>query len=166
MRGLDEIMAQNAVMIILGLGDEAYHEKLLTYQNLYPRRLAVNLKFDDRLAHRIYAASDFFLMPSRYEPCGLGQLISFRYGTIPIVRYTGGLADTVIEYDPGTENGNGFGFREYTPQELVTAISRAISLYQDKKKLARLSKKCMEMNFSWAESAKKYVKLYDRLISG
>jgi len=164
-KAFDEIMSYNVIFIILGLGDEAYQKKLAVYQRLYPKRFFLNLKFDNKLAHRIYAASDFFLMPSQYEPCGLGQLISLRYGTVPIVRYTGGLADTVQEYDAATGKGNGFGFRKYTCQALTTAIHRAIDVYQDQTAFSRLSEKCMGMNFSWAESAKKYVKLYEKLIS-
>ncbi|MBN2620345.1 glycogen synthase GlgA [candidate division WOR-3 bacterium] len=164
MKGFDDIMEQNVVLVILGLGDEAYHRKLMKYEKLFPRRVSVQLKFDNELAHRIYAGSDFFLMPSLYEPCGLGQLISLRYGTVPIVRFTGGLKDTITEYDPETGQGNGFGFTEYTSKELIAAIHRALRAYEDEQKFALLSEKCMTLNYSWAESAKKYKKLYETLL--
>jgi starch synthase len=162
----DEIMAQDLTMIILGLGDEAYHEKLKVYQRIYPKRFSLVLKFDNTLAHRIYGASDFFLMPSRYEPCGLGQLISLRYGALPIVRYTGGLADTITEYDCETGRGNGFGFVDYTPQELTRAIHRALTLYTHQEEFGRISAQCMQMDYSWALSAKKYMELYDTMLKG
>lgn len=165
MQGFEEIMTHDVVFVILGLGDEVYHKKLKKYEKLFPGRVSVHLKFDNTLAHRIYAASDFFLMPSLYEPCGLGQLISLRYGTVPIVRFTGGLKDTITEYDAETGQGNGFGFTEYTCDTLNAAIHRALHVYQDTSKFAVLSKKCMELNFSWEESAKKYKKLYKTLLS-
>lgn len=164
-KGFDEIMAHDLILIILGMGDEEYHKKLEVFQRLYPNRFFLNLKFDNKLAHRIYGASDFFLMPSRYEPCGLGQLISMRYGTVPIVRYTGGLADTVHEYDPGTGKGNGFGFRGYSCAELIETIQRGMNVYQDQARFRDLSESCMKMDFSWGESAKKYMKLYEKLLS-
>ena len=102
-KAFDAIIDMGFNIIILGFGDEAYHAKLMTLANVYPQRVSINIKFDNRFAHRIYAGSDFFLMPSRYEPCGLGQLISLRYGTVPIVRQTGGLADSIHEYDQQQE---------------------------------------------------------------
>jgi len=119
----------------------------------YPNVISLNLKFDDALAHKIYAGSDIFLMPSRYEPCGLGQLISFRYGAIPLVFKTGGLADTVSE-------DNGFIFDKYSKEDLVMTMKQAIKAFQAKKKWKELLLKAMQANFSWEESAKKYIQLY------
>ena len=152
-------------MIILGYGDESYHRKLEKLENVFHGRLSVNIKFDNKLAHRIYAASDFFLMPSMYEPCGLGQLISLRYGTVPIVRKTGGLADTVSEFSRTTKSGNGFLFSEYKAQALVSAVKMAREAYREIELFKQLSEDCMRYNFSWAESAKKYIELYRSLIS-
>ncbi|MGD8978771.1 MAG: glycogen synthase GlgA [candidate division WOR-3 bacterium] len=160
---LDEIMKLGFNMVILGLGEESYHEKLRKLANIYHGRLSVNIKFDNRLAHRIYAGSDFFLMPSLYEPCGLGQLISLRYGTVPIVRKTGGLADTVSEFKTDDATGNGFLFTEYTGQAIVGAAERAAHVFSDAETFRRLSEGCMQYNYSWAESAKKYRQLYRSL---
>ena len=165
MCAMDEIVKLGFNMVILGLGEEAYHEKLRKLANIYHGRLSVNINFDNRLAHRIYAGSDFFLMPSRYEPCGLGQLISLRYGTVPIVRKTGGLADTVSEFDADRKTGNGFLFAEYSGQAIVHAAERAARTFRDTKIFRDLSEACMQYNFSWAESAKKYHKLYSSLIN-
>ncbi len=162
---LDEIVKMGYNMIILGFGEESYHHKLLKLQNVYHGRLCVNLKFDNKLAHRIYAGSDFFLMPSKYEPCGLGQLISLRYGTVPIVRSTGGLADTVHEFDSETLSGNGFLFTEYSGSALVSATETARDVFRQSEKYRSLSESCMKYDFSWDESAKKYAQLYARLLS-
>jgi starch synthase len=157
---MDEIMKQGFNMVILGYGEESYHEKLIKLANIYHGRLSVNIKFDNRLAHRIYAGCDFFLMPSLYEPCGLGQLISLRYGTVPIVRKTGGLADTVFEFNSADRSGNGFLFRDYTGQAIVEAVERAALVFRQEGLFRTLSENCMRYNYSWSESAKKYKKLY------
>lgn len=159
-KAFDSIIDMGFNMIILGSGDESFQKKLTTFSTVHPQRVSVNIKFDNKLAHRIYAGSDFFLMPSRYEPCGLGQLISLRYGTIPIVRHTGGLADTITDYDPVSAKGNGFIFTEYSSKHLVTALSRSMMIYNCRDAFEKLSEKCMTINFSWGESAKKYVQLY------
>lgn len=112
------------------------------------------------MAQRIYAGSDMFLMPSKYEPCGLGQLISFKYGTIPVARKTGGLADTVHDFDAGTGEGNGFVFEEYSSTALLDAIKRAIEVYKNKSAWKELQEKVMEYDYSWDASAKKYISLY------
>ena len=159
----DTIIDMGFNIVILGFGDETYHEKLAALANVYPQRVSVNIKFDNRLAHRIYASSDFFLMPSKYEPCGLGQLISLKYGTIPIVRKTGGLADTIVDYDPMLDQGNGFVFTEYSGEHLLAALSRSIMVYNSKDAFRDLSQKCMTYNFSWSESARKYIELYETI---
>ncbi|MDH4210080.1 MAG: glycogen synthase GlgA [candidate division WOR-3 bacterium] len=162
---LDEIIKMGYNMIILGFGEESYHHKLLKLQDVYHGRLCVNIKFDNKLAHRIYAGSDFFLMPSKYEPCGLGQLISLRYGTVPIVRSTGGLADTVHEFDSENLSGNGFLFTEYSGRALASAAETARDVFRQAEKYRSLSESCMKYDFSWEESAKKYAQLYAGLLS-
>ena len=164
-KAFDEIMDIGFNLVLLGSGEENYYRKLKQYENLYPHRISINIKFDNKLAHRIYAASDFFLMPSRYEPCGLGQMISLKYGGVPIVRKTGGLADTVTEFDQNTLAGNGFVFEEYSGEALLEAISRAYKVYNKKDTFQALSENCMRYNFSWEESAKKYLKLYESLLN-
>ncbi|MGB3341986.1 MAG: glycogen synthase GlgA [bacterium] len=159
----DALIGLGFNIIILGFGDEIYHKKLTTFANVYPQRVSVNIKFDNRFAHRIYASSDFFLMPSKYEPCGLGQLISLRYGTIPIVRQTGGLADTITDYDPTSVEGNGFVFTEYSGEHLLAALSRSMMVYNNQEAFKELSQKCMTYDFSWGKSAKKYIHLYDKI---
>jgi starch synthase len=161
---VDEIVNMGFNFILLGTGEEQYCSKLKTLSQVYGTCVSVNIKFDNKLAHRIYAGCDFFLMPSLYEPCGLGQLISLKYGTVPIVRKTGGLADTIKEFDPDTQAGNGFLFTEYSSKELMQAISRAHRVYCNRDLFKTLSQTCMEYNFSWGESAKKYKKLYQTLL--
>ncbi|UCD19297.1 MAG: glycogen synthase GlgA [candidate division WOR-3 bacterium] len=161
---MDEIIGLGYNMIILGYGEESYHDKLMQLHNVYPNRLSVNIKFDNRLAHRIYAGSDFFLMPSLYEPCGLGQLISLRYGTVPIVRRTGGLADTVVEFDRESMSGNGFLFSAYNGEALVSAVVQALGVFAEKEIFENLSEQCMEYDYSWNRSAREYSKLYGHVL--
>jgi starch synthase len=157
----DALLSMNVQMIVLGTGVRRFHEYLLHIKAKFARKLAVNLTFNDELAHRIYAAADMFLMPSRFEPCGLGQLISMRYGTVPVVRHTGGLADTVIEFDG--VHGNGFVFHDYTGAALLTAVRRACTLYQDPAKWQLVVRNGMQADFSWERSAGEYHVLYHRL---
>src|SRR3989441_333325 len=123
---VSERYAQGIQFVVLGIGDQHYHEMFQNLAARYPEQVAIFLTFNIELAQRIYAGSDMFLMPSRFEPCGLGQLIAMRYGSVPIVRAVGGLADTVQEYDPRTGEGNGFTFTNYDPWELFAAIVRAL----------------------------------------
>lgn len=157
---MDEIMQFDCQMVILGTGDPSYHELLEKIKQEHPERIGIKLGFDASLAQRIYAGSDMFLMPSKYEPCGLGQLISFKYGTVPIGRKTGGLADTVQDYDVETEEGDGFIFEEYNAPALLGAIKRAIEAYKNKSAWKKLQEKVMGYDYSWDASAKKYVSLY------
>jgi starch synthase len=161
---IDEIMDLDLYFILLGTGEEEYHRLFSQIGRKYSRKAAIHITFDNRLAHRIYAGCDMFLMPSRYEPCGLGQLISLAYGTAPIVNPTGGLADTIEEFEPETGKGNGFLLSEYSASALVSALERAISIYRWKEAWRRLIKNMMEANFSWAASTEKYLKLYQRAI--
>ncbi len=163
LKAFNSIIDLGFSFILLGFGDEEYNKKLKYFENIYPHRVSVNIKFDNKLAHRIYAGSDFFLMPSRYEPCGLGQIISLKYGTVPIVRKTGGLADTITTFDPNTQSGNGFLFEKYSCQALLKALSKSHEAYCNRDSFKVLSENCMDYNFSWVESAKKYKRLYHSL---
>jgi len=124
------------------------------------------LRHDEKLAHKIYAGSDIFLMPSLFEPCGLGQLIALKYGAIPVVRKTGGLADTIIDYGKHRKMGNGFVFSGLTGKSLERAVRRALSLCRDKKIWAKLVRRAMRADYSWRRSAVEYVKLYQKLTGG
>lgn len=157
-----ELLSMDLQMVILGTGDEKYHRLFKELNIKYPHKISVNLRFDDPLAHLIEAGSDMFLMPSRYEPCGLNQLYSLKYGTVPIVRKTGGLADTIEDYDPETGKGTGFVFKNYDATELLNTIKLALQVYQDKKAWSRLMRNGMNKDFSWEASAKKYVELYQK----
>lgn len=145
--------------VLLGTGEPRYEKSFSDLAREFPKKVAVKLGFDTNLAQRIYAASDFFLMPSKYEPCGLGQMYSLRYGTIPIVRYTGGLADTVSEFDG--KSGNGFGFKNYDSNYLVKAILKALYYYKEDDYMPILLHNAMNTDLSWERSASEYVKLYE-----
>ncbi|MBU4532098.1 MAG: glycogen synthase GlgA [Firmicutes bacterium] len=162
----EELMRLDIQFVMLGSGDEHYHRLFTEMKMRHPQRLAVHIGFNPVLAQRIYAGSDMFLMPSRFEPCGLGQLIALRYGTVPIVRETGGLADTIREYDPVTGGGNGFVHRDYSGRELYSTIARALKLYrEDTDAWQRLVRNGMEQDFSWARSAVEYQQLYNEAIA-
>ena len=161
---LDELMRFDLQFVLLGTGERRYHDIFAQLAEDYPDKAAVFLKFDPALARRIYAGSDMFLMPSRFEPCGLGQMIAMRYGSVPIVRNTGGLADTVEDYDPATGRGNGFVFEEYDAEALLGAVKRALDAYRRKDLWRRLMERGMRADFSWAASARKYVELYRRAL--
>jgi len=158
---IDRVMTLNLQIIILGTGNKKYHDLFLRMKARFPRKLAVNLCFDNALAHRIYAGSDMFLMPSKFEPCGLGQLIAMRYGAIPVVRHTGGLADTVFHFDG--HKGNGFAFASYTGEALLGALKRAIEVWEKPDLWQMVMKHAMAANFSWDKSAKEYSHLYQHL---
>ena len=149
--------------MILGSGDRKYEELFQNAVDRYPGKVAVKIAYSEPRAQRIYAASDFFLMPSLFEPCGLGQLISMRYGTLPIVRETGGLGDTVLPYNEVTGEGNGFSFANYNAHDMLYTIQRALRLYRKKTLRAKLIKAAMSCNNSWELPAGKYMELYDRL---
>jgi starch synthase len=160
----EELMKLNLKLVILGTGERKYHDLLESLEKKCPRKLKAHLLFDNKLAHLIEAGADMFLMPSRYEPCGLNQLYSLKYGTVPIVRETGGLADTIQNYDPEAEQGTGFVFKNYDPDELLKTIKRALKVYQDKKKWKKLMLSGMQKDFSWEISAKKYIQLYQKAL--
>jgi starch synthase len=161
----DRLFAMDIQMILLGTGDEKYHVLFTDLEKKYPDKLKVYLTFDDSLAHWIEAGADMFLMPSRYEPCGLNQLYSLKYGTVPIVRKVGGLADTVVDFDPSTGNGTGFVFDDYSADAMLEAVGRAVDFFSHKRPWMKLMKAGMRQDFSWASSAVKYAELFDSLIS-
>lgn len=159
----DRLLQQNIQLVVLGTGDKHYedHFKWLNYR--YGNKVSANIRFDNGLANKIYAASDMFLMPSLFEPCGLGQLIALRYGTIPIVRETGGLKDTVEAYNEYTGYGNGFSFKNYNSEELYNIIQYALWIYGNKKHWKRLIKQAMNSDNSWEKSANIYLNMYREL---
>lgn len=159
---MERMMKRGIQLVLLGTGEEKYHQLFRELAKKYPDQLAVHLLFDAKMAKRIYAGSDIFLMPSRYEPCGLGQLISLRYGTVPLVRETGGLADTVADFDPVSGKGNGFVFKTYTPEAFLGALDRTIRAFRDQKLWLKLVRNGMKCDFSWRASAEQYVELYQR----
>jgi starch synthase len=150
-------------IVILGSGDGRYQDRLQELARMHPARLAVRVGFDNTLAHKIEAGSDVFLMPSRYEPCGLSQIYSLRYGTIPVVHATGGLEDTITDFDPATGCGNGFKFRAYTTDAFAACIARALQTYATPQVWRTLIRHAMGADFSWERSADHYLALYERL---
>jgi starch synthase len=157
---IDEIMKLRPHLVILGTGEKPYHKMFESVAKAYPENIAVDLSFNNALAHLIEAGSDMFLMPSRYEPCGLNQLYSLKYGTVPIVRATGGLDDTIEEFSPTTGAGTGFKFEKYDSKEMLQAIQRAVQMYNDPHNWKKIIKNGMAKDFSWESSAKKYLRLY------
>lgn len=160
----DEFLKKNIQFVLLGDGDRVYHTTFSNIGKRHPKKAAIHLGFNADEAHRIYAGSDFFLMPSSYEPCGLGQLISLRYGTLPIVRKTGGLADTIVDQDGNSTQGNGFVFEEQNARKFIGAIDRALTVFKNKKRLEALKKRGMAMDVSWQKSAAEYKKLFKELL--
>lgn len=158
---LPEILSHFQV-VILGFGDHHYHTILKKIEEKFRHSLVVNLTFDENFAHRIYASSDGFLMPSHFEPCGLSQMISYKYAAVPIVHATGGLADTVIDYSKG---GGGFVFHQYSSQKLKYAIDRAGWLFSRKEQWNKLLRKIIAYDFSWPKTAKKYQDMYSKILN-
>lgn len=160
---MEELMRLDLQMAVLGTGEHRYHELLSRFAAAYPGKLGVRIGYDNVLAHKIEAGADLFLMPSQFEPCGLNQIYSLRYGTIPIVRGTGGLDDTIEDYNPATGAGNGFKFGAYSAQVLLETVKRAVAVYHHKQGWRRLIANAMAGDFSWKESAAEYFALYRKL---
>jgi starch synthase len=166
---LDAVLGLGVQFVLLGTGEPRYHALFQEMRDHHPLSVAVTLGFDDGLAHRIEAGADIFLMPSRYEPSGLNQLYSLRYGTVPVVRRTGGLADTVVDATPDAiarGSANGFVFDAYTPDAFFEGVRRALAAFRDPGVWRRLQQVGMRQDFSWARSAARYVEGYRRAIRG
>lgn len=160
---MDDLMRWNIQLVILGTGDPMYEDFLRRCAEYNPKKLSVNLRFDSGLASRIYAGADIYLMPSRSEPCGLSQLIAMRYGTVPLVRETGGLKDTVPPLDPTTMQGAGFTFKSYNAYDMLDAITRCVTFYYDREGWKTLQRNIMAYDSSWEKPAAEYMALYQRL---
>ncbi len=160
-QAIPDLMSSGIRLVILGKGDEHFQKKCREISDTYKDRISLTVGFDETLAHMIYAGSDFFLMPSKYEPCGLGQLIALRYGTIPIARKTGGLADTIRDFEPLTGKGTGFLFSDYAASGLVDALKRAFCVFTDGEKMKMIIRNGMRMDFGWEKSARRYLELYE-----
>lgn len=161
---LDRLMALDVELVVLGAGDKTYEKLLTAALQKYGGNFKAIIGYDETKARRIYAGCDMFLMPSRFEPCGLGQLISLRYGTIPIVRGTGGLLDTIVDYSADKKYGNGFVFNEFDEDELISTVKRAISIYKNTREWNNLVKTVMKIDFSWRKSSREYLKSYQDLL--
>lgn len=162
---MPEIMREDIQMVILGTGEHQYQSMFNYYASIYPNKVSANITFDSALAQQIYASSDMFLMPSLFEPCGIGQMLAMRYGTLPIVRETGGLKDTVNPYNKFSGEGNGFSFKNYNAHEMLYCIQRAMELYKDKDKWRHLVISAMNTDSSWKKSAREYIKTYHEMLS-
>lgn len=161
---LEELVSMSVNLVILGKGEDYYQNLFTNAAEKYRGRVFVKIGFEESLAHLIYAGCDFFLMPSRYEPCGLGQLIAMKYGTIPIARKTGGLADTIQDYNHILSKGTGFLFSDYTPSAMQDAVKRALCVFTDNKRMKKMISDTMKSDFSWKTSAEKYLGLYIKAI--
>ena len=161
---IDDLLADDVQLVVVGTGDWKYEQFLRDKQWQYPFKLSVNIAFNSELAQKVYAGSDMFLMPSKSEPCGLAQMIALRYGTIPIVRETGGLRDSILSYNEVTGEGNGFSFANYNAHDMLFVIRRACEFYKNEESWSRIVDNGMSSDFSWKKSAKEYNKLYDALI--
>ena len=164
-RILDELLEhEDMQFVLLGVGDRVYEDWFKELAWRHPTKVSSNIYFSDEMAQRIYAAASIFLMPSAYEPCGIGQLIAMRYGTIPVARATGGLVDTIIPYNKSTQEGNGYLFADYNAHDMMYTIKKALTLFRDFNSWKALMQNAMNTDYSWARSAKEYIALYERLI--
>jgi starch synthase len=161
----NDLMKMDIQFILLGTGDQKYHSFFDKMYRKYKNKFAAYLGFNDDLAHLIEGGADIFLMPSRYEPCGLNQMYSLKYGTVPVVRKTGGLADTVVKFNEKTKEGNGFMFDKYDPKEFLKEIKRAVKVFKDRDIWLKIMKTGMKSDFSWDSSAKKYIDLYKTIVT-
>lgn len=164
-RVIDDIMRTDLQFVVLGTGEQRYHDLFGWASWRYPGRFATRIEHSHALSHRIFAGADMLLMPSQFEPCGLTQMIAMRYGTIPIVREVGGLRDTVQPYNRYTDEGTGFSFANYNAHEMLFTIEAAANYYHDKPLWTRMMRRAMAKDFSWKVSARKYLSLYDQLLA-
>ncbi len=159
----DRLAREDMIIVALGAGDKTYEEMFQRLNKQFPNKIAVKVAYDNALAHKIEAGADMFLMPSRYEPCGLNQIYSLKFGTVPIVRATGGLDDTIEPWDARTGKGTGFKFTEYSGESLLLTIKQALQAYRDQTSWQALMRNGMNKDFSWNASAREYGKIYDRV---
>jgi starch synthase len=159
---MDRLAREEMIMVVVGSGDKPYEEMFQRINKQFPNKIAVKVAFDNAIAHKIEAGADMFLMPSRYEPCGLNQIYSLKYGTVPVVRATGGLDDTIEPWDARTGKGTGFKFSDYTGEALLATIKQALLAYQDPSSWQTLMRNGMARDFSWGASAREYGKVYER----
>jgi starch synthase len=163
---MDRLAREEMIVVGIGSGDKIYEEMFKRLSKQFPHKIAMKVAYDNALAHKIEAGSDMFLMPSRYEPCGLNQIYSLKYGTVPIVRATGGLDDTIEPWDPRTGRGTGFKFTDYNGEALLLTIREALKAYRDQTTWQTLMRNGMSRDFSWNASAKEYVRVYERVRQG
>ncbi len=159
---MDRLALEEMIVVALGAGDKPYEQMFLRFNKQFPNKIAVKVAYDNAIAHKIEAGADMFLIPSRYEPCGLNQIYSLKYGTVPIVRATGGLDDTVDPWDARTGRGTGFKFSDYTGEALLATVKQALLAYRDPSSWQTLMRNGMGRDFSWGASAREYGKIYDR----
>ncbi len=164
LKAADKLLNEDVQMVVLARGEEKYQKALKKLVKKYPEKIAVKFEQDNPLAHLIEAGSDIFLMPSKYEPCGLNLMYSHRYGTIPVVHETGGIKDIAIEYSDENIEGDTFVFRNYDPEELFAAIKRATDLFRDEEKWEKIIRNCRNRDHTWKQSAPKYVEIYKELM--
>jgi starch synthase len=162
---MPELMKRDVAMVLLGTGQENYHELCKSWAATWPAKFSCTLAFDTELSHKIEAGADIFLMPSHFEPCGLNQMYSLRYGTVPVVHATGGLEDTVEDVGTSGAIGTGFKFKTYTAQSLVEAVDRALAMYRRPQVWQQIVVRAMQQDFSWNHAADEYLRLYASLIS-
>jgi starch synthase len=159
----DRLAREDIIVAALGAGDKEYEDLFRRLNKQFPQKFAIKITYDNKIAHKIEAGADMFLMPSRYEPCGLNQIYSLKYGTVPVVRATGGLDDTIENWDPHTRKGTGFKFSEYSGEALLATLRVALQAFRDKEGWQALMRNGMNKDFSWTASAREYVKVYDRV---
>jgi starch synthase len=160
---MERLAREDMIIVALGTGDKEYEELFRRMNKQFPQKIAVKVAYDNAIAHKIEAGADMFLMPSRYEPCGLNQIYSLKYGTVPIVRATGGLDDTIEPWDARSGKGTGFKFTEYNGESLLLTIKQALQAYRDQSSWQVLMRNGMNKDFSWNFSAKEYIRIYERV---
>ncbi len=162
---MDSLMQQDVQLVLLGTGDPDFEKAFRYYASQYPDKLSVSISFDVKLAQKMYAGGDIFLMPSAFEPCGLSQMISMRYGTLPVVHEIGGLKDTVQPFNPVTGDGTGFGFNDFSGYQFMKAMEKAIRLYHESPEAwQKLMENAMTRDFSWDTLSQQYIALYKTLL--
>jgi starch synthase len=161
-RAGDELASRKVAVVALGTGEPIYENFFRDWASRHPANVAVEIRYDDALAHKIEAGADMFLMPSRYEPCGLNQIYSLKYGAVPVVRATGGLDNTIEEWDAAKSAGTGFKFDGYEPANLLAAVDRALAAFGNKPAWTKLMKNGMAQYFGWEEPARQYAEVYEK----